>query len=1162
MKRMTTRLAILLLSTVSLLVCAYGQSTPSSEVSAAVPPPLIQFSGVATDEGGNPLSGVVNITFTLYSTQQGGEPLWSETQNNIQLDPTGHYSVELGLTKPSGMPTALFTTTEARWLGVQIDTQAQQPRILLLSVPYALKAGDAATIGGLPPSAFVLATPPSGYSPEYTTGSATTPSAPPPSSAITGTGTVNYLPLWDTTSDITSSVLFQSGKGSTAKIGINTTTPASTLDVKGSGTVRGTLSLPATGIATASKGANSQPLAMAASAYNSGTGAAVTQTFQWQAEPIGNDTSTAAGSLNLLFAQGTNKPAETGLHIGDTGQITFAAGQTFPGTGSGTVSSVGSGSGLTGGPITSSGTLSIATGGVTNAMLVSPSLTVAAGTDLTGGGSVALGNGTTLNLDTTKVPQLSAANVFTGNQTVNGNLSATGVVTGSSFQIGSNLFAFGSYSNQNAFLGFAGNPANGGSQNTAVGVSALAADAAGMYNTAAGWDALLLNTSGNFNTAIGVEALAANTGDSQSHGSYNTASGYLALVQNTLGGGNTATGIAALQTNTTGNENTGSGQFAGRTHDNSFVTGLANTFLGSESAMGTGSLNNATAIGANAEVDVSNALVLGSINGINGASASVNVGIGTTTPAATLDVHGTGNFTGLITFAPGQTFPGTGTISGVTAGTGLSGGGTSGSVTLNVDTTKVMTGVTAGTDLTGGGTGGVQLLNLDTTKVPQLAASNTFVGNQTVSGNVSATGFVAASGFQIASNLFVYGSYAAGNAFLGFAGNPSTTGNWDTASGALALIGDTTGILNTANGYKSLEANTTGSENTAIGAEALASNTQGSSNTATGIGALGNNTTGFQNTAAGINAVLGNTTGFDNTGVGAAALSNNTTGSQNVAVGWESLGANTTGINNTAIGAYSGQTGDLSLLTGASNIFVGLDAGPSTGTISNSIAIGVLAQVSESNALVLGPVNGVNGSSVDTLVGIGTTAPRSKLDVDDNLPNALGPVLTLTNNGGGGQVAVDFNTYQPSTQGTYNPAARIAVYDSGGYTDTIFFQANQSGNPNQGLRATMSIDPFGNVYVYGSLAKASGSFKIDHPQDPANKYLYHSFVESPDMMNIYNGVAALDAQGAAWITLPEYFEALNQDFRYQLTAMGRPQPSLYVAKEIAGNRFKVAGVQA
>ena len=61
------------------------------------------------------------------------------------------------------------------------------------------------------------------------------------------------------------------------------------------------------------------------------------------------------------------------------------------------------------------------------------------------------------------------------------------------------------------------------------------------------------------------------------------------------------------------------------------------------------------------------------------------------------------------------------------------------------------------------------------------------------------------------------------------------------------------------------------------------------------------------------------------------------------------------------------------------------------------------------------------------------------------------------------------------------------------------------------------------------------------------------------MKNIYDGIATLDARGQAWVDLPDYFEALNQDFRYQLTALDAPAPSLYVAKRIAGNRFQLAG---
>lgn len=99
----------------------------------------------------------------------------------------------------------------------------------------------------------------------------------------------------------------------------------------------------------------------------------------------------------------------------------------------------------------------------------------------------------------------------------------------------------------------------------------------------------------------------------------------------------------------------------------------------------------------------------------------------------------------------------------------------------------------------------------------------------------------------------------------------------------------------------------------------------------------------------------------------------------------------------------------------------------------------------------------------------------------------------------------------------------------------------------------------GRVHVNGTLSKAAGSFKIDHPLDPSNKYLSHSFVESPDMMNVYNGNAVLDARGETTVILPDYFEALNVEFRYQLTAIGKPSPGLYISEEIQGNRFRIAG---
>jgi len=98
----------------------------------------------------------------------------------------------------------------------------------------------------------------------------------------------------------------------------------------------------------------------------------------------------------------------------------------------------------------------------------------------------------------------------------------------------------------------------------------------------------------------------------------------------------------------------------------------------------------------------------------------------------------------------------------------------------------------------------------------------------------------------------------------------------------------------------------------------------------------------------------------------------------------------------------------------------------------------------------------------------------------------------------------------------------------------------------------------GRVHVAGLLTKAAGFFKIDHPLDPENKYLSHSFVESPEMMNIYNGIVALGKDGAAEVTLPDWFEALNREFRYQLTSIGGFAP-VYIARKVNGNRFKIAG---
>jgi N-acetylneuraminic acid mutarotase len=521
----------------------WGQQAASN--SSAVPT-VIRFNGNLADENGKAMGGMVGVTFSLYKDERGGAPLWVETQN-VASDKSGHYSVTLGSMTTQGLPQSIFASGEARWLGVQPQGQTERPRVLLMSVPYALKAADAETVGGLPPSAFVLAAPSTRAS------ILITPGSPP----VGGSGTMNYIPIWtDGTGDLGDSILYQTGSGNTAKVGLNTTTPVAALD-------------------------------------------------------IGNgDLSVSAGNLAI-----------------NSGNLTMG-----------------------------SGNLNLAQ---------------------TGGGNV-------------------------------------GVI------------------------------ALGG----APFIQACCSASAG--NTSVGNSAGGFNLGATHNTAEGYQALA------NSNAPDNTASGYQALVSNGQGKSNTAVGSGALLQNTTGNLNTAVGNGAGFTNS---TAGSNNTLVGAGADVGTDGLTFAAAIGSNAIVNESNALVLGG----TGANA-VKVGIGTATPAATLDVQGTANFTGLITFAPGQTFGGTGTITGVNtpAGGGLTGGGTSGTLNLSLLNTcstgqvlswngsawvctglsggGTITGVVAGTDLTGGGLTGTVTLNLDTTQVPQLGTANSFAATQTVNGLVAITG--------------------------------------------------------------------------------------------------------------------------------------------------------------------------------------------------------------------------------------------------------------------------------------------------------------------------------------------------------------------------------------------------------------------------------------
>jgi trimeric autotransporter adhesin len=497
---------------------AAAQSTSSAQSSAVVPR-LVNYSGKAI-EGGKVITGVAGATFAIYSEEFDGSPLWLETQN-IQADTKGNYTVQLGAMSSEGLPLDLFTSGEARWLGVRVNGGEEQPRVLLLSVPYALKAADAQTLGGLPPSAFALAGSSSASAPQSTVSTsklgkivASRASANTPSlSTMTGSGTKGDIPIWTSSTSLGNSAFFQTGTGTSAKVGLGTTTPGAPLDVHG--------------------------IINSSARFN-------------------------LGGQPFAFGSYTNENAFLGF-----------AGNTT----------------TTGDDNTASGAYALHSN--------------TTGYENTASGAFALYSNTKGNENTASGLDALYRNTTGGYNTADGDGALQENTTGD---------------DNTASGAYALNSNTTGTENTASGENALTHNTTGSNNTASGYQALTYNTTGSNNTASGYQALYNNN----TTGSANTANGAYALYSNTTGVDNTASGTDALQHNTTGNYNTALGFIAGP--DPSAPA-----------------LNNSTAIGAFADVTESNALVLGSSAAYNGI-ANVLVGIDVPNPTNILTVlQGGGN---------------------------------------------------------------------------------------------------------------------------------------------------------------------------------------------------------------------------------------------------------------------------------------------------------------------------------------------------------------------------------------------------------------------------------------------------------------------------------------------------------------------------------------
>jgi hypothetical protein len=379
--------------------------------------------------------------------------------------------------------------------------------------------------------------------------------------------------------------------------------------------------------------------------------------------------------------------------------------------------------------------------------------------------------------------------------------------------------------------------------------------------------------------------------------------------------------------------------------------------------------------------------------------------------------------------------------------------------------TGTITGVTAGTDLTGGGTSGNITLNLNTTATnalyAQLAAANTFTANQMVNGTLEAT----------------------------------STGS--------AVIGNTSGSVFAA----------IAGGGPAIGVYGSASNTSGS-------GVYGAETAATGTTAG----VYGTTASPDGYGVEGT--------SHDIGVYGQ---ANSVSREGTDDGFSAGLWGDAG---GAEDYFAVL------GTADTNVAGAFL---NNSPAAYAPPLYVENDTAT-----VGATVFYA------TMPNLLGfdTYTTIGDPGCGetsGNYGLQLGQFGMSGCSNYTLLGNTA---GSTYLNAV---SGQSVHLRVANADVMKVST-GAVSITGTLsATGTKNFRIDHPLDPANKYLTHAAIESSEVLNLYSGNAILDDSGAAVVQLPDWFEAINKDFRYQLTPIGAPGRDLYVAEEISGGHFKIAG---
>ncbi|MGA5823995.1 hypothetical protein ACPC54_39885 [Kitasatospora sp. NPDC094028] len=417
------------------------------------------------------------------------------------------------------------------------------------------------------------------------------------------------------------------------------------------------------------------------------------------------------------------------------------------------------------------------------------------------------------------------------------------------------------------------------------------------------------------------------------------------------------------------------------------------------------------------------------------------------------------------------------------------------------------------------------------------------------------------SGFQPSQyqiKFGVWGDSADGDGVIGSSGLPGSPAA-EAGAGVLGVNGAAQGVgvrgmadADTGTAVLGTSANGTGVAGTSANGTGVAGTGGGQHAGVTGTATLGPGVAGTSAQGAGVTGTATQSPGVQGTSSSAAGVAGTSTSAAGV-TGTSQSGAGVTGSSQSGSGvagssqSADGVTGSSQSgagVTGTSIQGDGVVAGSTSGaglSASSGTGIAVSAFSREGTA-----VYGHSGvfRPIPLFTTTAVTTPNALSAAASTVFGGLGPV----------KIPLPPPPAPPGVSGSSVSGAGVSggsLFGNGMEADGVV-GITAKGRPVAGAFT-------GDVTITGNLHKGGGGFRIDHPQDPANRYLCHSFVESPERKNVYDGTVTLDPQGRAVVELPSWFEALNQDFHYQLTPLGAPAPGLYVAEPVSDNRFTVAG---